>query len=153
MISKIERGEAAPSTNVLSRLAEALNVTFSRLIAPATELEALHIPASRQPILRDEESGFLRRCISPVLPGRGIDWVLNSLPPGSSTGEFAAHQRSFSEYIYVLKGRLRATIGARVFQLEPGDSLYFEATVGHSFANAGADLCEYFLVIDPRRPA
>ena len=62
-----------PSTVVLSRLAEALGVTFSRLMAPATEREILVIPASRQPILRDEASGYLRRCISPVLPGRGID--------------------------------------------------------------------------------
>jgi len=54
MISKVERREAVPSTAVLSRLAEALEVTFSRLMAPATELEILHIPASRQPILRDK---------------------------------------------------------------------------------------------------
>ncbi|TNY02653.1 XRE family transcriptional regulator, partial [Escherichia coli] len=63
MISKIERAEAVPSTTVLSRLAEALDVTFSRLMTPAVEREVLLIPASRQPVLRDEASGFLRRCI------------------------------------------------------------------------------------------
>ncbi len=125
MISKIERGEAAPSTVVLSRLAEALGVTFSRLMSPATEVEVLLIPASRQPVLRDEASGFLRRCLSPVLPGRGIDWVLNTLPPGATTGEFVAHRRGVSEYIFVLKGRLRATIGDRAVGVEEGDSLYF----------------------------
>jgi transcriptional regulator with XRE-family HTH domain len=151
MISKIERSEAVPSTVVLSRLAEALGVTFSRLMAPATEREILLIPASRQPILRDEASGYLRRCISPVLPGRGIDWVLNTLPPGASTGEFTAHRRGVSEYIYIMRGRLRAVIGERAVIMEVGDSLYFEADAGHAFTNVGTDPCEYFLVIDPSR--
>jgi transcriptional regulator with XRE-family HTH domain len=148
MISKIERAEAVPSTAILSRLAEALGVTFSRLMAPAEEREILHIPASRQPILRDEHSGFRRRCISPVLPGRGIDWVLNTLPPRASTGEFVAHRRGISEYIFVAKGRLSATIGDRTILLAEGDSLYFEATTGHTFTNVGSGDCEYFLVID-----
>ena len=151
MISKIERAEATPSTAVLSRLAEALGVTFSRLMAPAAEREVLLIPASRQPVLRDENSGFLRRCLSPVLPGRGIDWVLNTLPAGASTGEFVAHRRGVSEYIYVLKGRLRAAIGERVIAAGEGDSLYFEADAGHSFTNIGSGPCEYFLVIDSSR--
>lgn len=151
MISKIERAEAVPSTTVLSRLAEALGVTFSRLMAPATEREVLLIPASRQPVLRDEASGFLRRCISPVLPGRGIDWVLNTLPPSATTGEFVAHRRGVSEYIYVLKGRLRASVAERSFVVEEGDSLYFEADAGHAFTNLGTEPCQYFLVIDASR--
>jgi transcriptional regulator with XRE-family HTH domain len=151
MISKIERAEAVPSTTVLSRLAEALGVTFSRLMAPAMEREVLHIPANRQPVLRDEASGFLRRCLSPVLPGRGIDWVLNTLPPKATTGEFTAHRHGVSEYIYVLKGRLRAEVGDRTIVVAEGDSLYFEADAGHSFTNIGAGNCEYFLVIDSSR--
>jgi transcriptional regulator with XRE-family HTH domain len=151
MISKIERGEAVPSTTVLSRLAEALGVTFSRLMAPETEREILLIPAARQPVLRDEASGFLRRCLSPVLPGRGIDWVLNTLPPNASTGEFVAHRRGVSEYIYVLTGKLQAVIGDRVLVANQGDSLYFEADAGHAFTNIGSGPCEYFLVIDASR--
>jgi len=151
MISKVERAEAVPSTTVLSRLAEALGVTFSRLMTPATEREVLHIPSTRQPVLRDEASGFLRRCLSPVLPGRGIDWVLNTLPPKATTGDFTAHRHGVSEYIYVLRGRLRAVIGERTIVVAEGDSLYFEADAGHSFTNIGAGPCEYFLVIDSSR--
>jgi transcriptional regulator with XRE-family HTH domain len=148
MISKVERAEAVPSTAVLSRLAEALGVTFSRLMAPATEREVLHIPAARQPILRDEASGFLRRCISPVLPGRGIDWVLNTLPPKATTGEFVGHKHGVAEYIFVLKGKLSAVVGGRTIIVSEGDSLYFEADAGHAFTNIGSGPCEYFLVID-----
>ena len=148
MISKIERRETVPSTVILSKLAEALGVTFSQLMAPAIEREVVHIPAARQPVLRDEESGFLRRCISPVLPGRGIDWVLNTLPPKAETGNFVAHRRGVEEYIYVLRGRMRVTIGEQRVVLDQGDSLYFQADADHSFLNLGKSQCEYFLVID-----
>lgn len=151
MISKIERAETTASTAILSRLAEALGVTFSRLVSPITEREVIIIPASRQPVLKDDSSGFMRRCISPVLPGRGIDWVLNTLPPGATTGEFAAHRPGVSEYIYVLRGSLKAVIGGRSNHLEAGDSMYFEADAGHQFYNTGSVPCEYFLVIDPSR--
>ena len=151
MISKIERGEAVPSTVVLSRLAEALGVTFAKLMLPAVEREIVVIPAAVQPVLRDQASGFQRRCLSPVLPGRGIDWVLNTLPPGGATGEFTAHRRGVEEYIYVLRGRLRATIGERSLTLSEGDSLYFEADLPHGFSNPAAAPCEYFLVIDSNR--
>ncbi|WP_454616144.1 helix-turn-helix domain-containing protein [Bradyrhizobium cenepequi] len=148
MISKIERCETVPSTVILSKLAEALGVTFSQLMAPAVEREIVHIPAARQPILRDEESGFLRRCISPVLPGRGIDWVLNTLPPEAETGNFVAHRRGVEEYIFVLRGRMRVSIGDQRVNLSQGDSLYFQADADHSFLNLGKTPCEYFLVID-----
>jgi transcriptional regulator with XRE-family HTH domain len=148
MISKIERCETVPSTVILSKLAEALGVTFSQLMAPAVEREIVHIPAARQPILRDDESGFQRRCISPVLPGRGIDWVLNTLPPNAETGNFVAHRRGVEEYIYVLRGRMRVTIGEQRVILNQADSLYFQADASHSFLNLGKTPCDYFLVID-----
>jgi transcriptional regulator with XRE-family HTH domain len=148
MISKIERCQTVPSTVILSKLAEALGVTFSQLMAPAVEREVVHIASGEQPVLQDQESGFLRRCISPMLPGRGIDWVLNTLPANAETGKFVAHRRGVEEYIYVLRGRLRATIGDQSIVLDQGDSLFFQADADHTFLNLGKTPCEYFLVID-----
>lgn len=148
MISKIERAEAVPSTSVLSQLAEALGVTFSQLLVEPEEQDIVVLPQRVQPLLRDQTSGFTRRCISPILPGRGIDWVLNTLPVGSSTGEFTAHRRGTDEYIYVLAGTLEARMGDAVHRLEAGDALYFQATSSHEFRNLGTGDCQYFLVID-----
>lgn len=148
MISKVERGEAVPSTVVLSRLAEALGATFAQLMMPAPEREILVIPRAHQPVLRDAETGFTRRVLSPVLPGRGVDFVLNTLPPGAGTGSFAPHRRGVEEYIYILSGRLEARVGEHAAVLDAGDSLFFDASVAHAFRNAGDDPCEYLLVID-----
>ncbi len=151
MISRIEREEAVPTTTVLAKLAEALGLTFSQLMSRSDEQEILRIPAKSQPVLRDEDSGFVRRCLSPVLPGRGIDFVLNTLPPRATAGDFGAHKRGVEEYIYVQTGRLKAVIGSEVVTLEEGDSLYFQADANHSFINVGACDCVYFLIIDSAR--
>lgn len=148
MISKIERAEAVPSTSVLSKLAEALGVTFSQLLMEREEQDVVVLPQRVQPVLRDQTSGFTRRCISPILPGRGIDWVLNTLPAGSSTGEFTGHRRGTDEYIYVLSGTLEARLGDQVQRLAAGDAIYFQATRPHEFRNVGSQDCQYFLVID-----
>ncbi|SDC91840.1 helix-turn-helix domain-containing protein [Belnapia rosea] len=149
MISKVERGEAVPSTVVLSRLAEALGTTFAALMMPAsTEHEVLVIPRARQPVLRDEATGFSRRVLSPVLPGRGLDVVLNTLPAGAETGVFTPHRSGVEEYVWVQRGRLRAQLGEAEVLLEAGDSLFFDATVPHAFSNPGEEPCEYLLVID-----
>jgi transcriptional regulator with XRE-family HTH domain len=148
MISKIERAEAMPSTSVLARLAEALGVTFSQLLVEPDTHDVVVLPQRVQPVLRDQASGFTRRCISPILPGRGIDWVLNTLPVGSSTGEFIGHRRGTDEYIYVLAGTLEARLGEETHRLEAGDAIYFQATRAHEFRNVGEGDCQYFLVID-----
>jgi transcriptional regulator with XRE-family HTH domain len=151
MISKIERGQATPSTTVLARIAEALGVTFSELMAAEQDSEILFMPLERQPILADPESGHMRRCLAPILPARGIDWVMNVLPPCASTGAFVPHRRGVEEYLHVLRGRLRATLGGAVYELNEGDALYFQAHIPHEFENCGVAPCTYYLVINSQK--
>lgn len=151
MISKVERGEASPSTVVLARIAEALGVTFSDLIAQEQDSEVVVLPTSAQPVLSDPQTGHMRRCLAPILPGRGIDWVLNTLPAGASTGQFMRHRRGVEEYVHVLKGSLRVVLGGEVHNLSEGDALYFQAHITHEFVNAGRGACQYYLIIDSQK--
>ncbi|EZE78174.1 hypothetical protein BX33_27665, partial [Escherichia coli O157:H7 str. 2009EL1449] len=61
MISKVERGTSSPSATILSRLANALNITLSKLFA---ELEmqqnSLVLLADQQQHWIDEETGITR---------------------------------------------------------------------------------------------
>lgn len=151
MISKIERGEASPSTVVLARIAEALGVTFSDLMAREQDNEVILMPLAGQPILSDPETGHVRQCLAPILPARGIDWVLNTLPPGASTGEFMRHRRGVEEYIHVVRGRVRAMLDGMPYELSEGDALYFQAHVPHEFINSGIGPCQYYLIINSQK--
>ena len=105
---------------------------------------------NNRPIYVDEKSGFQRHLLSPSFPSRGIEFVLNTIPPHEESGVFPAHKFGVKEYIFVESGKLRAELGNGIFkdELDEGDSFFFEADTEHRFINIGDEVCRYFLVID-----
>lgn len=150
-ISKIERGDVAPSTAVLSKLSDALSTSISDLLAHEDESDVVVMHAASQPVLKETATGFERRVLTPILPGRGIDWVLCTMPVGFHTGTFKGHKRGTEEYVYVLGGRMSVHVGSERYPLEAGDSIFYKATKGHAFENDGDVPCNYFLILDNRR--
>lgn len=148
MISKIERGEASPTTVVLGKLAEGLGVSISQLIGGRKARGARLLRPHGQPVYRDSKSGFERRSLSPVSRHNGVDVVLNALPAGASTGPFPSHRGGVEEHLYVIRGRLIVTLGRKRFKLEAGDALFFPAAVTHRFDNPGEIQTDYLIVID-----
>lgn len=149
-ISKIELDQVTPSTKNLSKIAEALGSSFAELMSPEAAGELVILRSGDQPVMTDATSGFKRTCIAPILPSRGIDWVLNELPPGVSTGEFVPHRVGVEEYIYVLSGKLEACLGADVHLLSDGDALFFQAHKKHAFKAVGKRACRFMLIIHNR---
>jgi transcriptional regulator with XRE-family HTH domain len=150
-ISKIERGDSAASTSTLGRLAEALDVSISQLVGGARSEPVMHIPRERQPTFIEDGTGFERRSLSPMYSGRGIDFVLNRLPPKAKTGPFPSHREGVEEHLYVTKGHLKVTLGDTPHVIEAGDFLFYRGDLSHSFENLGTTVCEYLIVIDSTR--
>jgi len=147
MISKLERGEKNPTLVVAAKVAEGLGVTLSQLVGVEEKREVVVVPRERRMVMYDPETGFDRQLLSPSFGGRGVEFILNVVPEGSTSGEFPPHRRGVEEYVAVEKGRLRADIGGEEYLLEEGDALYFEADVSHRFDNIGDGECSYYLVI------
>jgi transcriptional regulator with XRE-family HTH domain len=150
MISKLERGEKNPTLIVAAKVAEGLGVSLSQLLGTEDKREVILVPRERRMVMRDPETGFERQLLSPSFGGRGIEFVRNVVPEGSTSGEFPPHRRGVTEYVVVERGRLRAVLGGDEHLLEEGDALYFEADVPHRFDNAGDAECSYYLVIDSK---
>jgi transcriptional regulator with XRE-family HTH domain len=148
MISKLERGEKNPTLVVAAKMAEGLGVSLSQVVGVEERREVVVIRRERRMVMRDPETGFERQLLSPSFGGRGIEFIRNVVPIGSTSGEFPPHRRGVSEYVVVERGRLRALLGTDEYFLERGDALYFEADVTHRFDNAGEGECSYYLVID-----
>jgi transcriptional regulator with XRE-family HTH domain len=150
MISKLERGEKNPTLVVAAKVAEGLGLSLSQLVGIGERREVLVVPRERRMTMRDPETGFERQLLSPSFGGRGIEFIRNVVPEGSTSGEFPPHRRGVEEYVVVERGRLRAVLGGEEHLLEEGDTLYFEANVAHRFDNAGEGECSYYLVIDSK---
>lgn len=147
MISKLERGEKNPTLVIAARLAEGLGVSLSRLAGVEERREVVVVPKERRMVLRDPETGFERQSLSPTFAGRGVEFLRNVVPEGSTSGDFPPHRKGVEEHIVVEKGELKATLGGEEYLLREGDALYFEADVPHRFDNAGRGECTYYLVI------
>jgi transcriptional regulator with XRE-family HTH domain len=147
MISKLERGEKNPTLVIAARLAEGLGVSLSRLAGVEERREVVLVPRGRRMVLRDPETGFERQSLSPTFAGRGVEFLRNVIPEGSTSGDFPAHRKGVEEHIVVEKGELKATLGGEEYLLREGDALFFEADVPHRFDNAGRGECAYYLVI------
>lgn len=151
MISKIERGETSPSTEIIGKLSEALGLSISQLIGGIRGDGIVYIEAVEQPIYHDKKSGFKRRSLSPMYRGRGVDFVLNSLPTGSRTSSFPSHRVGVEEHLFVEQGQLRVHVGEHSQDLATGDFLFYPADVEHSFENIGDEDAHFYTVIDSTR--
>lgn len=151
MISKVERGEKNPTLVVAARLAEGFGVTLSQLAGMEERREVIVTPREKRMVMRDPETGFERQLLSPGAGQRGIEFIRNVIPEGSTSGDFPAHREGVREYIVVEKGRLRAVLDGQKYLLEEGDSLYFEADITHRFDNLGEGECSFYLVISRER--
>ncbi len=147
MISKLERGEKNPTLVIAARLAEGLGVSLSRLAGVEERREVVVVPRERRPVLRDPETGFECQSLSPTFAGRGVEFLRNVVPEGSTSGDFPPHRKGVEEHLVVERGELEATLGGERYLLREGDALYFEADVPHRFDNAGPGECSYYLVI------
>jgi transcriptional regulator with XRE-family HTH domain len=150
MISKLERGEKNPTLVVAAKVAEGLGVTLSQLAGVEDRREVIVVPKESRMVMRDPETGFQRQLLSPSFAGRGVEFIRNEIPAGSSSGEFPPHRNGVEEHIVVERGSLRAIIGGEEYLLGEGDAVYFEADVPHRFDNAGEGECSYYLVISSR---
>src|SRR3712207_4500560 len=111
MISKVERGEKNPTLVVAAKLAEGLGITLSEFAGTEERRAVVVVPREGRTVMRDPKTGFEHQLLSPNLGGRGVEFIRNVIPEGSTSGEFPPHRRGVEEYVAVEKGTLRAVIG------------------------------------------
>lgn len=150
MISKVERAEASPTAALLGRLASALGLTLSTLLARA-EGDAGGGRVSRadtQPLWRDPDTGYLRRAVTPS--GSDPELVRVELPAGARVDYPASTYLTWKHAIWVLEGELLFHEGAARHRLAAGDCLVLGAPADCAFENASGRPCSYLVVLSRR---
>lgn len=148
MLSKIEREEKNPTLQIAAQIAEGLGTTLSVMLGETEPKSVIVIRPHERIVYRDEVSGFERQLLSPAFTIKGIEFVLNIIPPKGESAYFPPHKNGVKEYIFVAQGHLQIELETNVYELEQGDSMYFEANLRHKFKNVGDTECHYYLVID-----
>jgi transcriptional regulator with XRE-family HTH domain len=149
MIGKVERGEAQPTAVLLSRLAGALGITLSALMARAEGDGRRLLRAADQPVWTDPATGYRRRAVSPPTAGP-LELVEVSLPAGTELAYPADASTFVHQQLWMLEGRLRLSEGDTEHELGLGDCLAFGPPAPTAFRVPADAPCRYLVALTKR---
>lgn len=146
MLGQIELQQSTPTINVLWKIARALNVPFSALIAQPSAARAKVVPGARTKILTSRDGAFSSRALFPFDGPRKVEFYeLRLAPRGLEEAE--AHPPGTVENLVVTGGSLEIGVGGERHRLDPGDAIQFEADVPHQYRNPGDREAVSYLVM------
>jgi transcriptional regulator with XRE-family HTH domain len=131
-ISQIERGESSPTLSSLHVLATALGVPLTAFLEDDNEQTVVFL--KRHQRQRSNGKGFVMESMGASLPDQQLEPFLVAMEPGAGSAVNPITHLG-EEFVYCLDGEIEYRIGDRLYRLEPGDSLLFEATQPHCFCN------------------
>ncbi|MFI6123190.1 helix-turn-helix domain-containing protein [Streptomyces sp. NPDC051064] len=146
-LSRLERGELSPTTAVLGQLCTVYGRTMSRLLMEVEAEPPQLVPAARQPVWRDEPSGFVRRSVSPPHPGLRAEVIEGTLDAGAALSYENAPVPGVEQHIWVLEGTVEITVGGTTHTVREGDCLRFRLRGPSHFRCPGPLRVRYALMI------
>ncbi|WP_329126010.1 helix-turn-helix domain-containing protein [Streptomyces sp. NBC_01465] len=129
-LSRLETGARQPSLPMLLSLSRIYGTTVSELLG--------EMPPERDPIIRAGSGGAVESdgwtYHRTGGSGRALQALRLEVPYGAQGDLVRVHPGE--EWLHVLQGRLRLTLGEAVHELEPGDSAHFDSLTPHRIAAA-----------------
>lgn len=146
-LSRLENAEVSATASVLGRLCAAYGLAMSRLMHMVENGYAPLVRRRAQPVWKDPEHGFRRRSVSPpaqTLAGEAIECELNA---GTHIAYDTAPRQGLEHHLLLLDGKLRVSVGAKVYDLEPGDCLRYQLFGPSAFATPADSAARYVLFL------
>lgn len=146
VLSKVENFRVTPSLPALAKIAQALETTISELTRGIEEPPEVSVVRSGEgvPIERDRpNSRIVYESLTYKCAGM-IESLLLSLPCGTAREEAMSHEGE--EFFYVLKGKVIFEYGEETFELNEGDSAYFNANIPHRINNGNEEVAKVMCI-------
>ncbi|GLH80293.1 XRE family transcriptional regulator [Bradyrhizobium sp. SSBR45G] len=154
MLSKIENGSISPSLATLSALAKALNVPIARLFRENGEERDCSFVKGGQGVRierRGTKAGHLYDLLGYSLGGDVVVEPYLITLKGNAV-PYTDFRHAGVEFIYMLSGKVRYRHADRLYLLEPGDALFFDAAARHGPEELiKAPMTYLSVIIYPRR--
>ncbi|CAA9558103.1 MAG: Transcriptional regulator SCO1200, Xre-family with cupin domain [uncultured Thermomicrobiales bacterium] len=142
-LSRLESGARQPSLPALLNVAAGLGVSVSELLGEASPVQpGMVVRGSQAPVYDGE--GFRFQPLMPAAGPAGLVAVKVTFPVGrAASGD---HRHEGQEWLYVLSGRLRLTLGDETADLGPGDAAFFDGMLRHAFEVLGDEVVDVLFV-------
>jgi XRE family transcriptional regulator, regulator of sulfur utilization len=140
-LSQIETSKTNPTLGVLWKIASGLGVPFAELLGE-TQPQIAVLRRKDVPVLRSTDRRFESRPLMPSAAGNQVEFYELRLAPNTKHAS-DAHGAGTRELVLVVSGCLRLVAGERIEDLQPGDSMIFNANVPHVYENPGDSEARY----------
>lgn len=140
-LSRLESGGRQPSLATLLNVAAGLGVSISELVEESPKPGIL-VRGSESPFF--EGGGARFQALTPQAGPAGVSAMKVVFPVGRVQTEH--HRHEGEEWLYVVSGRLRLTLGEEVVEMEAGDAAYFDGMLRHAFDVIGDEDVEMLMV-------
>ena len=148
LLSKIENGKSAPPIATLTRIAKVLGVGVSSLLSDADQGGAVFVPAedARKTVKTDKGYSFFS------FAGQRHNKIMQVYQFSARKGEVKPQALSHrgEEFVFMLEGCMRYSVGSTQYTLEAGDALYFDSEEDHDLESVTDDV-KYLAVFCDRR--
>ena len=144
LIVQIEHAEANPSLATLLKLAAALGITLTELVADEPETARVAVVAGRDAMtLWSTTAGSAARLL---VSHRAIELWSWTLAPGDRR-DSEPHRPGSVELLAVETGTVALDVGDHHAEIAAGDSAWFDATRPHAYRNPGTTPATFTLVV------
>lgn len=145
-LSQVENDISAPSIETLRKIARALGTPVFALVEDHRDHRKVVRKQDRKRI-RAPHSPVEYELLSPDLR-RNMEVIMMELEPGQASSPVPAGHRG-EECATILGGKARVQVGDEYFDLEEGDTIYFDSGVPHRVLNPGTTPMRLISTITP----
>jgi transcriptional regulator with XRE-family HTH domain len=131
LLSKIENGLVVPPVATLARIAEALGTKVSSLMEEGENDAAVFTQSEdikKGPLVRTDK-GYVFYSFANDFRDKKMQPCLFYGRKGEVIRHSVSHEGE--EFIYMLEGRMKIKVGKVEYEMNPGDSLYFDSIEEH----------------------
>ncbi len=136
-LGNIETNKIQPQLGTVIKLSKALDSAFGRLVSGVgnrlysiTRKDEQKV-VSRSTAQKGKKQAYIYKSLAPEVKGRHMEALIVQLEENPEQ-EISIHEGE--EFIYVLDGVVALMIDEEVFELDPGDSVYYLSTTPHQIA-------------------
>ncbi len=144
VLSQIERGETNPTINTLWKIANGLQVPYTRLMEPQT-MEPIVVRKGDGEMQENEAGNYHVFPYFLTSPTRDFELFRMELAPESENTSIG-HRTGSEEYLVVLAGELEIETGGQCYILHSGDAITFQAERPHTYRNRKKCLVETLII-------
>ncbi len=152
-LSRMENGKMTGTLESHMHICEALDLSLPELyknLYLSKKAVDIQTNKSRTDVFIHDKNSSEEILVSKVLNKRMLP-VLIKISKGGKTHKDQT-QTGIEKFIYILEGKIEATIGEEKYDLTKGDTLYFEASSPHFFKNIHSHDTKLICIVSPPKP-